>query len=153
MVAATLLTSAVPAIAASFVVCADTTKDARFSTETATPSGGTTASPLFFAATAPVYPGGTNITASTAACDPASVGATQIGALFSFGGFVNGLPQSTPPNVNDLFFVIWHCRITGVVAFDTTGPVRAKPAYLQTIIGSQNENVVPTHGIAFVVVC
>jgi hypothetical protein len=31
------------------------------------------------------------------------------------------MPQSTTPNPNDEFYVVWHFRITGTGAFDTTG--------------------------------
>lgn len=140
---AMVFATAMPAFAKSWVVCVDTTKDARFSTEA------TAGNNLFFAAAAPIYPGNT-VTTTATDCTPATLKATQVGTFFTIGGGINGLPQSTPPDLTDLFFVLWHFRITGRGAFDTTGPVRSSAKYPQTIIGSSNPGLVPTHGNATV---
>ena len=148
LAAAMVLATAMPAMAArSWVVCVDENKDARFSTET-TPT--TPPTPNFFVAAAPIYPGNTVTSTSTTDCSPATVGATQVGTFFTIGGFVNGLPGSGTANMTDLFLVLWHFRITGRGAFDTTGPVRSTATYGQTIIGSTNPGLVPTHGTATV---
>jgi hypothetical protein len=142
LAAAMVFATAMPAMARSWVVCVDTTKDARFSTEA------TAGNNLFFAAAAPIYPGKT-VTATATDCTPNTLKATQVGTFFTIGGGINGLPQSTTPDLADLFFVLWHFRITGRGAFDTTGPVRSG-TYPQTIIGSTNPGLVPTHGKAIV---
>jgi len=148
LAAAMVLATAMPAMAArNWVVCVDENKDARFSTET-TPT--TPPTPNFFVAAAPIYPGNTVTSTSTTDCTPATVGATQVGTFFTIGGFVNGLPGSGTANMSDLFLVLWHFRITGRGAFDTTGPVRSTATYGQTIIGSTNPGLVPTHGIALI---
>jgi hypothetical protein len=139
---AMVFATAMPAMARSWVVCVDTTKDARFSTEA------TAGNNLFFAAAAPIYPGNT-VTTTATDCTPSTLKATQVGTFFTIGGGINGLPQSTTPDLADLFFVLWHFRITGKGAFDTTGPVRSG-TYSQTIIGSTNPGLVPTHGRATV---
>jgi hypothetical protein len=144
LAAAMVFATAMPAMARSWVVCVDTTKDARFSTEA------TAGNNLFFAAAAPIYPGNT-VTTTATDCTPTTLKATQIGTFFTIGGGINGLPQSTPPDTMDMFFVLWHFRITGRGAFDTTGPVRSSPSYPQTIIGSTNPGLVPTHGKAQVI--
>jgi len=141
LAAAMLLATAMPAMARSWVVCIDQNKDARGSTENES------SAPVFFAAAAPVYPGGTDVSKATD-CTPATIGTAQVGTFFALGGLVAGLPQSTTADANDLFFVIWHFRITGKGAFDTTGPVRSSPTYAQTITGSTNPGLVPTHGRA-----
>jgi len=143
LAAALLFATAMPAMARSWVVCVDQNKDARGSTETV--SG----SPVFIVAAAPVYPGGANVSTATD-CTPATIGRAQVGTFFAFGGLVAGLPQSTPPNPNDLLYVIWHFRINGIVAFDTTGPVRSSTSYAQDITGSSNTLLVPNHGTATV---
>ena len=51
-------------------------------------------------------------------------------------------------NPNDEFYVVWHFRINGGGAFDTTGPVRSTTTYSQTITGSTNTDLVPNHGAA-----
>jgi hypothetical protein len=143
LAAAMVFATAMPAMARSWVVCVDTTKDARFSTEA------TAGNNLFFAAAAPIYPVTTDTTTATN-CTPAMLNnATQVGTFFTIGGGINGLPQSTTPDLADMFFVLWHFRITGSGAFDTTGPVRSG-TYAQTIIGSTNPGLVPTHGKAIV---
>ena len=142
LAAAMVFATAMPAMARSWVVCIDENKDARFSTETTPPTTGT---PDFFVAAAPIYPASTDTSTATD-CTPATLKARQVGTFFAFGGLVNGLPQSTLADSNDLFFVIWHFRITGKGAFDTTGPVRSSPTYFQTITGSTNPGLVPTHG-------
>jgi hypothetical protein len=142
LAAAMVFATAMPAMAArSWVVCLDQNKDARGSTENA---AGT---PFFFVGAAPVYPGGTDVSTATD-CSPTTIGATQVGTFFAFGGLVAGLPQSSTADANDAFLVIWHFRITGKGAFDTTGPVRTSPTYSQTLIGSTNPGLVPTHGAA-----
>lgn len=141
LAAAMVFATAIPAMARSWVVCVDTAKDARFSTEA------TAGNNLFFAAAAPIYPGNTDTLAATD-CTPATLKATQVGTFFTIGGGINGLPQSTPPDMADLFFVLWHFRIDNKGAFDTTGPVRSTATYPQTIIGSTNPGLVPTHGRA-----
>ena len=139
LAAAMVFATAMPAMARSWVVCVDTAKDAHFSTETN----------LFFAAAAPIYPGDTDVSTATN-CTPATLDATQVGTFFTIGGGVSGLPESTPSDPADLFFVLWHFRIDNKGAFDTTGPVRSTPTYPQTIIGSTNPGLVPTHGKATV---
>jgi hypothetical protein len=146
--AALMFATAMPAMAArSWVVCVDENKDARFSTES-TPT--TPPTPNFFVAAAPVYPGNTVTSTATTDCSPTTVKATQVGTFFTIGGFVNGLPGSGTASTADLFLVLWHFRITGKGAFDTTGPVRSTATYGQTIIGSTNPGLVPTHGTATV---
>ncbi len=142
-----VMATAIPAMAArSWVVCVDENKDARFSTQVVPPSG----NPLFFAAAAPIYPGTTSTSASTTDCTSATVGASQVGTFFTLGGFIGGLPGSVTPNANDAFYVIWHFRIATGGSFDTTGIVRGTSPYPQTIIGSTNPGLVPTHGKATV---
>jgi hypothetical protein len=144
LAAAMVFATAMPAMARSWVVCLDQNKDARFSSETTPPTTGT---PNFFVGAAPIYPGSTNVSTATD-CTPATVKATQVGTFFAFGGFVAGLPLSTPASANDVFYVIWHFRITNKGAFDTTGIVRATTTYTQTLTGSTNPGLVPTHGAA-----
>jgi hypothetical protein len=141
LAAGMMLATAMPAMARSWVVCLDTSKDARFLPATGTAD--------FFVGAAPVYPAGT-VTTTATACTPLALKATQVGTFFALGGLVAGLPQSTPPNTNDGFFVIWHFRINGKGAFDTTGPTRTTPTYTQTITGSTNPGLVPNHGTAIV---
>ena len=141
LAAAMVLATAMPAMARSWVVCVDATKDARFSDEA------TAGNNLFFAAAAPIYPGNTNV-ATAADCTPTTLKATQVGTFFTIGGGIAGLPVSTPADMADQFFVLWHFRIDNKGAFDTTGPVRSTPTYPQTIIGSTNPGLVPTHGRA-----
>ena len=78
----------------------------------------------------------------------ATVGRAAVGTFFAFGGLVAGLPVSITANANDVFYVVWHFRINGKGAFDTTGIVRSSSTYSQTITGSTNPGLVPTHGIA-----
>jgi hypothetical protein len=141
LAAAMVFATAMPAMARSWVVCLDQNKDARGSTENVT------GAPVFFVGAAPVYPGTTDVSTATD-CTPNTLKATQVGTFFAFGGLVAGLPQSTTADANDLFFVIWHFRIDGKGAFDTTGPVRSSPTYPQTITGSTNPGLVPAHGKA-----
>ena len=141
--AAILFATAIPAMARSYVVCLDVTKDARFSTELAG------SSPLFFVGAAPIYPAKTVIS-SPADCTPTTLGASPIGTFFASGSLVAGLPQSIPPNPNDDFYVIWHFRINGKGAFDTSGLTRLSPTYQQTITGSTNTALSPVSGTAFV---
>jgi len=144
LAAGMMLATAMPAMARSWVVCVDTAKDARFSTES------TLTTPNFFVGAGPIYPGNTVTTIATA-CTPAALGnATQVGTFFAFGGLVAGLPKSTTANPSDAFFVIWHFRINGKGAFDTTGPTRTTLTYPQTITGSTNPGLVPDHGTAIV---
>lgn len=146
LAAAMVLATAMPAMARSWVVCVDTTKDARFSDEKTPPTTGT---PNFFVGAGPIYSSSADV--STAAdCKPTTIGKTQLGTFFAFGGLVAGLPQSTTPNPNDAFFVVWHFRIDGKGAFDTTGPTQTSTTYPQTITGSTNPGLVPTHGKALV---
>jgi hypothetical protein len=148
LVTAMMLATAMPARAArSWVVCIDQSKDVRLSSETNLV--GTAVLPRFFVGAAPIYPASTATTTVTA-CTPAALKATQVGTFFAFGGLVAGLPQSTTPSPSDGFFVIWHFRINGKGAFDTTGPTRTTPTYFQTITGSTNPGLVPTHGAALV---
>jgi hypothetical protein len=148
LAAGMMLATTMPAMARSWVVCLNQSKDARFSTETSVV--GTATLPNFFVGAAPIYPGNT-VTTTATACTPAALGnATQVGTFFALGGLVAGLPQSTPPNTNDGFLVIWHFRINGKGAFDTTGPTRTTLTYPQTITGSTNPGLVPNHGTAIV---
>jgi hypothetical protein len=141
LAAAMMFATAMPAMARSWVVCVDQSKDVRGSTEVTGPL------PNFFVGAAPVYPGGADVSTATD-CTSTTIGKPQVGTFFAFGGLVNGLPQSTPPDMSDQFLVIWHFRITGSGAFDTTGPTRSSSTYSQTIIGSTNPGLVPTHGAA-----
>lgn len=141
LAAAMVFATAMPAMARSWVICVDTTKDARFSTENTAGTGN------FFVAAAPIYPGKTDPSTATD-CTPTTLGAAQVGTFFTLGGLVAGLPQSTPPDMSDGFYVIWHFRIDGKGAFDTTGPTRTTATYPQTIIGSTNPGLVPAHGRA-----
>ena len=102
---------------------------------------------IFFVGAAPVYPGGTDVSTATD-CTPNTIGRTPVGTFFAFGGLVAGLPQSSTASPNDLFYVVWHFRIDGKGGFDTTGPVRSTSTYVQTITGSTNPGLVPTHGAA-----
>jgi hypothetical protein len=147
LAAVIVLAMAMPAMARSWVVCVDTTKDVNPSSETC-PAAST--QPLFFSAAAPIYPAGTDVSTATD-CTPATLKATVVGTFFAMGSCVIGLPQSVPPD-NDVFEVLWHFRINGDHGgnFDTTGPVRSTPTYAQTIIGSTNPGLVPTHGKAVV---
>jgi hypothetical protein len=79
-----------------------------------------------------------------------SVGRSAVGTFFAFGGLVAGLPQSITADPNDGFYVFWHFRINNKGAFDTTGPTRTTTTYPQTITGSTNPGLVPTHGKAMV---
>ena len=84
---AMVFATAMPAMARSWVVCVDTTKDARFSTEA------TAGNNLFFAAAAPIYPGNT-VTTTATDCTPSTLKATQVGTFFTIGGGINGLPHT-----------------------------------------------------------
>jgi hypothetical protein len=152
--AATLVfATAMPAMARSWVVCLDQSKDARFSSEATTPvPPATTGTPFFFVGAAPVYPGGTDVSKATncAQSGTGSVGRSTVGTFFAFGGLVAGLPLSVTPDANDVFYVVWHFRINTKGSFDTTGVVRATTTYPQTITGSTNPGLVPTHGKALV---
>ena len=96
-----VMATAMPAMAKSWVICVDTTKDARFST-----------SNTFFVGAAPIYPGNTNVSAA-ADCSIATIGKSTFGTFFALGGLVAGLPGSTTSNPNDQFYVAWHFRIDG----------------------------------------
>jgi len=135
---AMVLVTAMPAMARSWVVCVDTTKDARFSTTN-----------TFFVGAAPIYPGSTDVSAASD-CSTATIGKATVGTFFTLGGAVAGLPVSTPSNPADGFYVVWHFRIDGRGAFDTTGPTQTATTYPQTITGSTNPGLVPTHGKASV---
>jgi hypothetical protein len=142
--------TAMPAMARSWVVCVDQSKDARFSSETSLVGTPPAATPNFFVGAGAVYGGGTDVSTATL-CTPAGVNRpAAIGTFFAFGGLVAGLPQSITADASDLFYVVWHFRINGAGAFDTTGIVRATSTYLQTITGSTNPGLVPTHGKATV---
>jgi hypothetical protein len=151
LAAAMVFATAMPAMAKSWVVCLDQSKDARFSTEATVPvPPATTGTPFFFVGAGPVYGGGTDVSNATA-CTPAGVNRpAAIGTFYAFGGLVAGLPQSITADTNDQFYVVWHFRINGAGAFDTTGIVRATSTYPQTITGSTNPGLVPTHGKATV---
>jgi hypothetical protein len=151
LAAAMVFATAMPAMAArSWVVCVDQSKDARFSSETSVVGTPPAATPNFFVGAGAVYGGGTDVSTATA-CTPAGVNRpAAIGTFFAFGGLVAGLPQSITADTNDEFYVVWHFRINGAGAFDTTGIVRATPTYPQTITGSTNPGLVPTHGKAIV---
>ncbi len=136
-----LFATAMPAMARSWVVCVDQSKDVRTSTETAS------ATPTFFVGAAPIYPASTDTSAATD-CTPTTLKASQVGTFFAFGGLVAGLPQSTTADPDDGFYVVWHFRINDKGAFDTTGPTRSTTTYPQTITGSTNPGLVPTHGRA-----
>jgi hypothetical protein len=47
-------------------------------------------------------------------------------------------------------YVVWHFRINGQGAFDTTGPTETTATYPQTIIGSTNIFISPPTGQATV---
>lgn len=143
LAAAILFATAIPAMARSYVVCLDETKDARFSSENV--SG----TPLFFTGAAPIYGAHTD-TSSATDCTPATLGASPIGTFFASGSLVGGLPGSIPANPADQFYVIWHFRINGKGAFDTSGLTRTSPTYQQTITGSTNPDLSPPSGAATV---
>jgi hypothetical protein len=155
LAAAMVFATAMPAMARSWVVCVDQSQDARFSTETSLVGTPPAATPNFFVGAGAVYGGGTDVSNATA-CTPAGVNRpAAIGTFFAFGGLVAGLPQSITADTNDLFYVVWHFRINGAGihgagAFDTTGIVRGTSTYPQTITGSTNPGLVPTHGKATV---
>jgi len=150
LAAAMVFATAMPAMARSWVVCVDQSKDARFSSETSLVGTPPAATPNFFVGAGAVYGGGTDVSTATL-CTPAGVNRpAAIGTFFAFGGLVAGLPQSITADASDLFYVVWHFRINGAGAFDTTGIVRATSTYLQTITGSTNPGLVPTHGKATV---
>ena len=147
LAAVMLFAIAMPAMAKSWVVCLDENKDARFSTETSIVGTPPAPTPNFFVGAAPVYPGNADVATATD-CTPATVGKTAVGTFFASGGLVEGLPQSITANPSDVFYVVWHFRITGKGAFDTTGIVRSSSTYNQAITGSTNPGLVPTHGTA-----
>ncbi|MGA7763675.1 MAG: hypothetical protein WCA59_18160 [Candidatus Binataceae bacterium] len=150
LAAAMVFATAMPAMAKSWVVCVDQSKDVRTSSEATTPvPPATTGTPFFFVGAAPIYPGGTDVSSATN-CTSTTIDRTQVGTFFAFGGLVAGLPVSTTANPNDEFYVVWHFRINGKGAFDTTGPTRITRTYAQTITGSTNPGLVPTHGSAIV---
>jgi hypothetical protein len=146
LAAAMVFATALPAMARSWVVCVDTTKDVRFSSEVTPPTTGT---PNFFVGAAPIYPASVDVSSATD-CSQATINNNKppVGTFFAFGGLVAGLPASTASDPDDGFFVIWHFRINGKGAFDTSGPTRSSPTYTQTITGSTNPGLVPTHGSA-----
>jgi hypothetical protein len=152
LAAAMVCATAMPAMAKSWVVCLDENKDARFSSETSMVGTPPAATPNFFVGAAPVYPGGTDVSSVTncATSGAGSVGKAAVGTFFASGGLVEGLPQSIIPSPSDIFYVVWHFRINGKGSFDTTGIVRSTSSYNQTITGSTNPGLVPTHGTAII---
>ena len=170
---AILCATAMPAMARSYVVCVDTSVDARFSSETVPSttlpfSSGMAAAaplanpgpPLFFTAAAPIYGANTDTSLATD-CTPATLAASPLGTFFAFGSFVGGLPQSIPPNPSDQYYVNWHFRINGKGAFDTTGVLQSQSqraataaiasavmTYQQTITGSTDTDLSPVSGKA-----
>jgi hypothetical protein len=130
--AALVLFTALPALARSYDVCLDTGDDV--------------VSGFNFAAVASVYPGGTiKSSATPVMCSSLSPG--PIGTFFAQGVAVSGLGKASS---TDALYVIWHFRVNGLGAFDTTGPVEATTTYPQTIIGSTNFFVSPAGGTATV---
>ncbi len=124
-----LCATAAPAMALTVDVCVNPAVDAR-----ADSTG------IFFAATAPIYPGGTIATSNTP-IDCTAVTATPIGTFFTNGAFVEGLPAS---DAKDRALVLWHFRI-GKRAFDTVGPTQGSATgpgavpgqtYPQIVIGA-----------------
>jgi hypothetical protein len=130
--AALVLLTAFPALAKSYDVCLN--------------SGDDIVNGFNFAAVASIYPGNTIASSATpVAC--ASLTPSPIGTFFAQGVAVSELPKASP---TDALYVIWHFRINGLGAFDTTGPVETTPTYPQTIIGSTNFFVSPPSGVATV---
>jgi hypothetical protein len=130
--AALVLFTALPALANSYDVCLD--------------AGDDVVNVFNFAAVASVYPGGTVAKSATpVACS--SLSASPIGTFFAQGVAVSELPKAS---ATDSLYVVWHFRINGLGAFDTTGPVETTATYPQTIIGSTNLFVSPPTGQATV---
>jgi hypothetical protein len=131
-VAALVLFTALPALAKSFDVCLD--------------AGDDVVNVFNFAAVASIYPGGT-VTSSTMAVTCSSLSPRPIGTFFAQGVAVSELPKASS---TDSLYVVWHFRINGLGAFDTTGPTETTARYPQTIIGSTNLFLSPSSGTATV---
>jgi hypothetical protein len=128
LAAAFLVATAMPAMAKSWDVCIDPSKDLNASSESVA-----TGVPLFFTAVAPIFPAGTfSVSMSQLSCTTA---AASVGTFMAKGGGVSNLPTVT----NEVFFVDWNFVFKAGGAFDTSGPVRAVApgsTYSQTITGS-----------------
>jgi|HubBroStandDraft_1064217.scaffolds.fasta_scaffold46893_3 hypothetical protein len=129
--AALVLLTALPALAKSYDVCLDAGDDA--------------VSGFNFVAVANVYPGGTISSAAAVTCS--TLDASPIGTFFAQGVAVSELPKASS---TDSLYVVWHFRINGQGAFDTSGPVETTATYPQTIIGSTNIFLAPITGTATV---
>ena len=87
-----------------------------------------------------IYPAGTIPTDGTGAPTDCSGLGPAIGTFLTQGRFLRSLPPgddripTTPDDM--LVYVIWHFRVPGVGAIDTTGPVLLAPEYPQTITGA-----------------
>ena len=131
--AALVLFTALPALAKSFDVCLDLAHDVE-------------ENGFNFGAVASVYPGGTvESSASVVTCSALS--ASPNGTFFAQGVSVAGLGSARP---TDSLYVIWHFRINGQGAFDTSGPTETTATYPQTIVGSTNIFLAPISGTATV---
>jgi hypothetical protein len=130
--AALVLFTALPALANSYDVCLD--------------QGDDVVNGFNFAAVASVYPGGT-VSKSTAGVECSALSASPIGTFFAQGVAVSELPKAS---ATDSLYVVWHFRINGQGAFDTTGPTETTATYPQTIIGSTNIFISPPTGQATV---
>jgi hypothetical protein len=129
--AALVLLTAFPAMAKSYDVCLD--------------AGDDLVSGFNFVAVASVFKGGTlSSSTSPIACPAVS---DAIGTFFAQGVGVSELPKASP---TDSLYVVWHFRINGQGAFDTSGPTETTATYPQTIIGSTNILVSPPDGTATV---
>ena len=112
LVAAMVFATAMPAMAASWVVCIDENKDFRPATRRWAPPN-----PLFFVAAAPIYPGDTDVSAAT---DCTSDGRSGAGRYFLCVWRLGcGLPQSTTPDPND---ELRSCGISELPAWVTLTP-------------------------------
>jgi len=80
-----------------------------------------------------IFPGGSIQPPGVASCDPAVVGAQQIGTFFARGNVVIGLPSAAP---DDLAYVDWQFRIDGKGTLDTSGLLKTTLTYPQTIVGA-----------------
>ena len=113
LAAAMVFATAMPAMARSWVVCVDTTKDARFSTEA------TAGNNLFFVRRRRFIRGGTVCDCDRLhAEDPQ--GRRLALSLLSVAWIQVCRIDDT--GCGGSVFVLWHFRITGRGAFDTTGP-------------------------------
>jgi hypothetical protein len=129
--AALVLFSALPALAKSYDVCLD--------------AGDDVVSGFNFAAVASVFSGGTLSSSTSPITCPAVSDA--IGTFFAQGVAVSELPKASH---TDSLYVVWHFRINGQGAFDTSGPTETTATYPQTIIGTTNILVAPPNGTATV---